>query len=616
MPRNNDPTTAYAEAVAAGEILAGRLVKLACERHLLDLKEGRARGLRFDCTAAERAINFFGFLRHSKGEWAGGTFALAPWQQFIVGSIFGWKRADGTRRFRVAYNEIARKNGKSTLSAGVGLYLFAADTEQGAEVYSAATKRDQAIIVHSEAVRMVRALRGSPASDSLRKRIGITKNNLHILAANSKYEPLGADADTLDGLNVHGAIIDELHAHKTRAIVDVLETATGARRQPLQWEITTAGFDRHTICWEHHDYSIKVLEGIFEDDTWFAYIAAIDPCEHGRSDGPHDDCPGGDDWRNPKCWPKANPNLGVSVKLDDLERKRDKAVQVPTAQNAFLQKHLNVWTEQHVRWLPLNDWDACSNAPLDIKSLEGRDCFGGLDLSTKIDLTAFVLLFPPDEDRIWRVLPWYWIPRAGAQKNERTDRVPYAVWEKQGLIEVTDGDVVDYDLVRNRIVDLSERFHILEIGFDPWNAQQIATQLGSDGLTMVEIRQGTATMGEPSKELEALVISHRLDHGQHPILRWNASNITVRKDANENYMPDKAKSSGRIDGLIATIMALSRAIRAPEAQGSVYDTRGIEFIGTPEPGAQKPDQPDQPMTSDEAYEEWRKRELRRRGLDV
>ncbi len=217
---------------------------------------------------------------------------------------------------------------------------------------------------------------------------------------------------------------------------------------------------------------------------------------------------------------------------------------MPSAQNAFRQKHLNEWTEQHVRWLPLSHWDACSKGPLDEKALEGRDCFGGLDLSTKVDLTTFVLLFPPDEDRIWRVLAWFWIPAAGAFEKERTDRVPYSVWEKQGFIEKTEGDVIDCDVIRQRILDLSQRFRIKDVGFDPWNATQIASQLGSDGLTMVEVRQGTATMGEPSKELHALVASHRFDHGRNPILRWNASNVTVRKDANENYMPDEARARG------------------------------------------------------------------------
>jgi phage terminase large subunit-like protein len=278
------------------------------------------------------AIEFFGFLRHSKGEWAGQTFALAPWQAFLVGSLFGWKRSDGLRRFRTAYCAVPRKNGKSTLSAGIGLYLLVADGEHGAEIYSAATSRDQARIVFDEAKRMV------ASSPALKRRVGSLINNLHVVATASRFMPLSSDSSTMDGLNVHGAIIDELHAHRTRNVVDVLETATGARRQPLLFEITTAGYDRHSICFEHQDYSIKVLEGTVLDDSWFAFVAAADE---------------GDDWTDRKVWRKANPNFGLSVKEDDLARKAEKAVALPGAQNAFRRMHLNEWTEQAERWIDM-----------------------------------------------------------------------------------------------------------------------------------------------------------------------------------------------------------------------------------------------------------------------
>ncbi len=284
----DDPVTGYARAVAEGQILTNRLVRLACERHLEDLASGAGRGLRFDLAAARHAIAFFGFLRHSKGEWAGETFTLAPWQAFVVGCLFGWKRDDGLRRFRTAYCAVPRKNGKSTLSAGIGLYLLVADGEQGAEVYSAATTRDQARIVFDEAKRMV----GS--SPALQRRVEALINNLHVAATASKFMPLSSDSSTMDGLNVHGAIIDELHAHKTRGVVDVLETATGARRQPLLFEITTAGYDRHSICFEHHDYAIKLLEGVLQDDSWFAFIAGADE---------------GDDWTDPRGLAQGQPQL-------------------------------------------------------------------------------------------------------------------------------------------------------------------------------------------------------------------------------------------------------------------------------------------------------------------
>jgi phage terminase large subunit-like protein len=326
-----DPVTTYARRVLTGKILAGNLVRLACQRHLDDLQSGPARGLRFNKPAALHAIDFFPLLQHSQGEWAGAPFTLQPWQMFLIGTLFGWKRADGARRFRTAYNEVARKNGKSTLSAGVGLYLFDGDDEPGAQVFTAATKRDQARIVHSEAVRMVKA---SPA---LRSHIRVFKDNLSIEATASKYEPLGADSDTMDGLNVHGAIIDELHAHKNSGIVDILETARGARRQPLIFEITTAGYDRHSICWQHRDYSEKVLRGILNDDAWFAYIACLDA---------------GDRWDDERVWPKANPNYGISCKPEIMRDMARRAAELPRAQNAFRQKHLDEWTEQAERWIP------------------------------------------------------------------------------------------------------------------------------------------------------------------------------------------------------------------------------------------------------------------------
>jgi phage terminase large subunit-like protein len=411
-----DPVTAYARAVTDGQVLANRLVRLACERHLEDLGSGASRGLCFDHQAAQHAIQFFGFLRHSKGEWAGQTFALAPWQAFVVGSLFGWQRADGLRRFRTAYCAVPRKNGKSTLSAGIALYLLVADGEQGAEIYSAATTRDQARIVFDEAKRMV----GS--SPALKRRVQVLINNLNVAASASRFMPLSSDASSMDGLNVHGAIIDELHAHKTRHVVDVLDTATGARRQPLLFEITTAGYDRHSICFEHHDYAIKLLEGTLQDDSWFAFIAAADE---------------DDDWTDRRVWRKANPGFGLSVKEDDLARKAEKAIALPGAQNAFRRMHLNEWTEQAERWIDLAAWDAC-NRPVNLEGLRGLPCFGGLDLSTTTDVTALAWVFPPDDHGgLWCVLSRYFVPEENLRKRAERDRVPYDLWTRQGFIQAS-----------------------------------------------------------------------------------------------------------------------------------------------------------------------------------
>ena len=368
------PVEAYAQAVADGKIPAGNLIRLTCERHLKDLKTAKMRGLFFDADAARYVIKFYSFLKHSKGEWAGCTFELQPWQQFIVGSLFGWKRADGTRRFRVAYVEVPRKNGKSTMLAGIGLYLLIADGEPGAEVYAAATKRDQAKIVWGEAAKMVKS---SPA---LTKRVTtyMGKGNMNFPALGSKFEPLGADSDTMDGLNVHAAIIDELHAHKTRDVWDVLDTATGSRRQPLLFAITTAGTDQTSVCYEQHERARKLLEGVIEDDAYFAFIACLDE---------------GDDYADPATWAKANPNFGISVKEDDLRRKAKTAKESPSALNAFLRLHLNKWTQQVDRWIDLDVWDQNAGI-IKEEALAGRTCYGGLDLSSVDDMTAWVRYSP------------------------------------------------------------------------------------------------------------------------------------------------------------------------------------------------------------------------------
>src|SRR5665213_214240 len=563
------PAEQYARDVASKHIVASKWVCLACERHLRDLATASKRGLYFDAPAAQYAIDFFTFLHHSKGEWAGQSFELTPWQQFIVYSIFGWKHADdGRRRFRTAHVEVARKNGKTTLWAGVGLYLFFADGEPGAEVYCAATKKDQARILFTEAERMRKA------SPGLAKRIVSLRNNMNVPATNSKFEPLGSDEDTLDGLNIHGALVDELHAHKTRLLWDVLDTATGARRQPLIAAITTAGFDRESICWKQHEYGEKVLEEIIDDDSFFIYVASLDP---------------GDDWEDESNWPKANPNLRVSVKIEDLRTQAHKAKNDPSALNSFLRLRLNVWTQQDTRWMPMDKWSACIGArptlaACDAKALRnimegdlaGRLCFAGLDLSSKTDITAFVPVFPPtEEDPHWILLPTFWLPEDNVEQRVREGRVPYDVWKREGFLQTTPGNVVDYDQVREFIVRFRDRYELQEVAFDPWNATQIATQLTSAGITMVEFRQGFASMSEPTKQLMTLVLGNTLAHLGNPILKWMASNLVVKQDEAGNLKPNKEKSSEKIDGIVAAIMGLGRAISTGIKGPSVYEREGI-----------------------------------------
>lgn len=524
----------------SGRIAVSKWVRLTVERQVKDIATGHERGLVFHESRADSSIDFFALLKHSKGESAGKTFHLEPWQKFILWCLFGWYNENGYRRFNTSYSEIPRKNGKSTFGAGVGLELFVADGEQGAEVYSAATKRDQALLVHSEATRMVKA------SPDLREIIKVFKNNLNIEETNSKFEPLGADVDGMDGLNPSGILVDELHAHKTRGCWDVLETATGARKQPLTFVITTAGFNQNGICYEIREYVTKVLEGVIEDDSYFAYIACID-----------DD----DDWQDEANWYKANPNLGVSCNIEDLRRKAKKAAESPAALNNFLCKHLNRWTQQETRWLSLESWDKCDSS-IDYGYLKGRQCWAGLDLSSTMDLSALVLAFPDDNEG-YIILPFFWIPSDGAHARERRDKVPYMAWERQDLVEMTEGNSIDYRFIREQINELAEVYSIQEIAFDPFNATHIATLLGDeDGHNMIQFRQGMLSMNEPCKEFERLVISQNINHGKNPVMRWQASNISVKTDPSGNIRPVKPASdqSAKIDGIVAAIMAVGRAM--------------------------------------------------------
>ena len=535
-------------------MIDGTLVKLMRERQTQDLRTGRERDLVWDPDAADRIADFFkNFLRHSKGEWAGQPFELAPWQENdILRPLFGWKRKDGLRRFRTAYIEVARKNGKSTMAAGVGLYLFMADKEPGAEVYSAATKRDQARIVHGEAKSMVRK------SPDLRRFAAVYQSNISHLESGSKYEPLGADADTLDGLNVHGAIVDEVHAHKTSDLWNILETATGSRRQPMMFAITTAGFDQTSICWELHEHAENILKGLIQDDQFFAYIASIDE---------------DDDWKDPEVWGKANPNLGVSVKLESLEKDCRRAKRSPAFQNTFLRLKLNRWTEQSTRWMDKQAWrDAAGQ--VEEGSLEGRECYGGLDLSSVSDLTAFALDFPFEDKH--KAIFRFWLPKDDLKERIDRDKVPYDAWERDGFLTLTDGPVVDYKAIRQEIKSLGERYDIKEIAFDRWNAIQIATQLGDDdGFEMVKFGQGYVSMSWPTKELLTLVLSKRIEHGGHPVMNWMIANTVVTEDPAGNLKPDKKKSRKKIDGVYALLMAIARAGVKGVGKKSIYETRGV-----------------------------------------
>lgn len=547
----------HIDDVLSGRIVTGRLARLAVERHVRDLNDGPARGLVFDEEAAAHVINFFGFLSHSKGEWADQTFGLEPWQQFRLWVLFGWKlERNGFRRFRVAYNSMGRKNGKSTEAAGVGDYLFVADDEPGAEIYTAASKMEQARIIHEEAKRMVRK------SPYLSEIVKIFHSNMTVLETNSKYQPLGADAKTHDGLNPHGVIIDELHAHPTRLMWDVLDSATGSRRQPLLYAITTAGHDRQSICYEQEDYATKVLEG-YQDDSYFAYIARPDD---------------GDDWRDESVWIKANPNLGVSLKMDYLRQRAKKAMAVPGEVNGFMRLHLNMWTEQENRWLPMDKWDACRITFVD-DDLRGRPCWAGIDAGSTRDLSAVVLVFPMGDDR-FRVLPFFWCSEEAISLRAEEDRRGFQGWVTQGFIEQTPGNKIDNRYIRRKLNELRGIYDIQELNYDGHNFKETAQFLqDEDGFTCVEIPQTVIQLNEPAKKLEALIVEGKLEHDGNPVLRWMAANVCVWTNINGDIRPMKPEHNGKlkVDGIAAAVNGLKRAMLKTDA-GSVYDKRDLILL--------------------------------------
>jgi phage terminase large subunit-like protein len=543
-----DPTTAYARAVIAGEIVTGQLVRQACERHIADLERA---DLRFDVAEAARAIAFFGHLTQHKGRWAYQPLTLQPWQAFAIGSIMGWKLTDGRRRFRHAYVSVARKNGKTTLAAGLALFLLDFDEEPGAEIYAAATKRDQARICWEEAAWMVRN------SADLKSRIRVinSRANMHVMETASKFEALGKDLDSLDGKNVHAGILDELHAQPNREVVDALEKGTGAREQPLIFYITTAGLERESIYSETDDYARRIMDGSVENDTWFVYLATLDP---------------EDDWQDTANYIKANPSLGVTLRPEDLEQERDEAMQKPGMVNTFKRKRLNLRTGQFSARFTPESWDAC-RAPFEPDDLAGRECYAGLDLASTTDVAAFVLVFPDPEGDY--VLPYFWVPEQASARRWEREGVAYPEWIAGGYIKATEGNITDYDVIREDIRELAERFAIKEIAYDRWNATQLITQLTQDGATCVPIGQGYASLSAPAKHFEAQVYGQKLRHDGNPVLRWMMLNVQYVEDAAGNVKPSRDKSADKIDGPAAIIDAYARAIvyTGPQKKGiSVY----------------------------------------------
>ena len=520
-----------------------------------------AKGSYYDKDAADYAVGFIECLCHTKGTWARKPFELIDWQEQIIRDIFGTLKPNGYRQFNTAYIEIPKKQGKSELAAAVALLLTCGDGEERAEVYGCAADRQQASIVFNVAADMVRMC---PA---LAKRVKIldSQKRLIYLPTGSIYQVLSADVGNKHGFNTHGVVFDELHTQPNRKLFDVMTKGSGdARTQPLYFLITTAGNDTKSICYEIHQKAKDIIEGRKIDHTLYSVIYGADE---------------GDDWTDPSTWKKANPSLGITVAIDKVRDACESAKQNPGEENAFRQLRLNQWVKQAVRWMPMERWDKCAFATSE-NDLEGRVCYGGLDLSSTTDITAFVLVFPPEyEDGKYIVLPYFWIPEDNLELRVRRDHVPYDVWERQGYLLTTEGNVVHYGYIEKFIESLGERFNIREIAFDRWGAVQMVQNLEGMGFTVVPFGQGFKDMSPPTKELMKLVLEEKIAHGGHPVLRWMMDNIFIRTDPAGNIKPDKEKSTEKIDGAVATIMALDRAIRCGnDTTASVYDDRGILFI--------------------------------------
>lgn len=513
----------------------------------------------YDKAKADRAVAFIQNLKHTKGKWDGKPFLLLPWQEQIVRDIFGIVRPDGKRQFRSAYIEIPKKNGKSELAAAIALYLLYGDGEASAEVYGCANDRNQASIVFDVAKRMVEK---SPALLRRSKIAAATKRIVNYRNAGF-YQVLSAETGTKHGLNISGLVFDEIHAQPNRKLYDVMTKGSGdAREQPLFFIITTAGTDKGSICYELHTKALDIMNGRKIDHSFYPVI-------YGLSDE--------DDWNDERNWYKANPSLGYTISIDRVRDAYKDALDNPAEENVFKQLRLNIWTNSAVAWIPDHIYER-GNLKIDFSDLEGRDCYAGLDLSSTSDITAFVLVFPPrSESEKYIVLPFFWLPEETLELRCRRDHVLYDVWQRQGYINTTEGNVIHYGFIERFIERLGEKYHIIEIAYDRWNATQMVQNLEDMGFTMVPFGQGFKDMSPPSKELYKLLMEGNINHGGNPVLKWMAQNVVMRQDPAGNIKPDKERSVEKIDGIVALIMGLDRCIRSAPVT-SVYDERGILFI--------------------------------------
>ena len=515
----------WIDGVLSGEIPSCKWVKLAVKRHISDLKR---KDTVFDEVAAKRAVDFIQLLPQSIGEFAGQPLKLEGWQVFVISMIFGWKKLDGRRRFKTGYVEIPRKNGKTTLAAAVALYALIADKEAGAQIYFAATKKDQAKICFTEAVNMIK--------QSGLKKYGVDTFTNAITFNGSTAKPLSADEDTMSGLNTHCAIIDELHEHKTSGVVDLITTSIGSRTQPFIFEITTAGKNKKTVCYEHHLLTEQILEGSKTDDSWFGIIFTIDK---------------EDDWTNPEIWHKANPNLFVSKKIEYMNDQYTKASNMVSYTNTFLQLDLNVWTDSHSRWIEDEIWMSRISEP----DLTGAVCFGGLDLASVRDFSAFVLCFElPDETVYFK--RYFWIPEyTYEQRRMNATSTELLRWRESGALKVTAGNAQNQTVILRDIIELHKQYDIKAIGFDRHKAETLASLLFNEDIEVYAFGQGYVSMSNPTKDLEKAYLNNLCSHDGNPVQRWMMGNVLIISDAAENIKIDKDKSNEKVDGAVAEVMA-------------------------------------------------------------
>lgn len=581
MPKKTKPhpTTQYALDITSGKIPANKWTRLACQRHLDDLKDGKKRGLYFDEAAANHIILFFEeFLVFYEGEFDGQPFMLTPWQKFLLGSVFGWKNNDGCRRFKTAYIEAAKGQGKSPIAAGIGLYGLCFDDEPGAEIYSAAVTRDQAGILFRDA----RAF--AEKSDSLRDMLKIDQHNIAYVSEHGYFRPVSSEHRGLDGKRPHIALIDEIHEHPTDLVVRKMSAGTKGRRNPLTFEITNSGYDRYSVCYQHHEHTTKILEGVFDDDEWFGLISGIDVCPKCEAEGktvPQDGCPDCDDWRDEKVWIKANPNLPYLGKPfgNYLERQIKQAVAMPAQENLVKRLNLCIWTESITKWISADAWGACTDRNLRLEDFVGERCYLAFDLANKIDISALIRLFYRDGELF--VFGRYYLPE---ETIIRSKIKHYKQWVKEGRIIKTPGAMTDYKYIEDDICEIDKISPIAELAFDPHEAtylvNNIMTWMGED--RCIEINQGPALISEPMKQLEGLVYDKKIHHNGDPVLSWMISNV-VKKEGRSGgpvkfYYPTKTHEDNKIDGAMALIMAVGRAMLQNGPAVSAYEDAEAEIL--------------------------------------